>query len=99
MSLPFASLDAATSTGPGVAKDLEGSFGKHTIAVSDTGGSTFSVKFEGSHDNSIWFTIVGIISGASVTTVDGNLYRYVRANLEVLTGGSSPTVTATIASA
>lgn len=122
MSLPFKSLDAATSTGPGASKDLESVFRIHTIAVVVTDSpTTFTVKLEGSHDEINWYTSGDAQpiteSTASYVTHDllsavpetlqpqggqqgkAGLWRYVRANLTVLTGGSSPTVTATIASA
>jgi hypothetical protein len=100
-SIPFASLDAATSPVAGATKDLDGSLSKHTIAVHSTGSpASFTVDFEGSHDNVTWFaTGAASITSNAIVTVDNHLFRYMRANLTALTGGSSPTVTATIASA
>lgn len=100
--LPFKSLDAATAAGAGASKDLEGVFSKHTIVMASTGNpTTVSVTLEGSHDGVNWFDAGAPTITLSVTkaTVDTHLLRYVRANLITLSGGSSPTVTVTIASA
>ena len=105
--LPFTSLSAATSTGSGASKDLEGVFRTHTLAVTITGSpSAFSINLQGSHDGISWYTSNAAatlteqnVGTAGYATHDLYLWRYVRANLTVLTGGSSPTVTATIASA
>lgn len=99
--LPFTSLDAATATGPGAAKDLEGVFSTHTICVTTTGSpSSMNVVIERSHDGVNWFSTgsPNISAGPTMATVDTHLVRYVRANLTSLSGGSAPTVTATIAS-
>lgn len=105
MSLPFESLDAVGSTGPGAARDLEGSRKVHTLVVSATGTpSTVTAELQGSHDGVNWFNM-GSASvnspaanqGASVSNAE-HVARYVRANLTQLSGGSTPTATATIAS-
>ena len=105
MSLPFTSLDAAAATGAGASRDLEALSGHHTMVVSSTGSpSSVSVILEGSHDGSVWVQLgTAVGAGPSVRTVPGDgvlehLVRFVRANLVTLSGGSSPTVTATIAS-
>ena len=74
--------------------------------VLTTGGASWTVVLEGSHDGSAWLSL-GQVSGSSAgpvsvtaptSDIPGTLVRYVRANLTALTGGSTPTVTATIAS-
>lgn len=100
--LPFTTLDAVTANTNGVAKDLEGTFRTHSLFVFVTGDPThYTVGLQGSHDGIHWTGGPGINDGGSTAyvTTDDHLYRYVRANLSNLSGGSSPTVTATIASA
>lgn len=106
MAVPFESLAAANSTGPGASHDLGELAEHHTMFVTTTGGATWALALEGSHDDTNWLSL-GQVSGSSAgpvqvttptTDVPGILVRYVRANLTTLTGGSSPTVTATIAS-
>lgn len=99
--LPFLTLLNATSNGPGVAHDLERTSGKHTLAVTVTGGPTAAnVIMQGSHDGSTWFNLLPSVAvdtnPPTVTVV--SVWRYVRAVLSGLSGGTSPTVTATIAS-
>ncbi|MEW2383374.1 hypothetical protein AB0873_14965 [Micromonospora sp. NPDC047707] len=99
--LPFTSLSAATSAPQvGVAKDLEDSVANHTMALTVTGSpSSWAVDLEGSHDGLTWFWL-GSGGSASGTLVHApRVVRFVRARLSALTGGTSPTVTATIASA
>jgi len=101
MALPLTSLNAATATGPGAVKDLEGSFDFHTIFVHSTGGASWSVTLEGSHDGVNWDAMATVTYSGNIDTmtpVSGLLVRYVRANLISLTGGTSPTITASIAS-
>ena len=109
MSLPFTSLNAATTVGPGTINDLETVSDDHTIISSCTGGTPgpFSavVALEGSHDGVTWAPLSAGVSfstsnsGVSSTTpVRSALVRYVRANLTTLYGGTAPTVTVTIAS-
>lgn len=109
MSTPFVSLDAATAVGPGASKDLDGVYDHHTMVTYATGSPTsYEVYFEGSHDDSAWFGLALAQGGGSsvisrtvpdytMPTGSGHLARYVRARLLSLSGGSSPTVTATIA--
>jgi hypothetical protein len=99
-SLPFVSIDAAASTGPGAAKDLEGVGSDFGVMVFATGTpSTVTVQLQGSHDNVNWFTVPTptITAADTYTNFPNFLCRYVRANLFALSGGSSPTVTVTIA--
>lgn len=96
--LPFASLDAATATGPGASRDLESLFRVITMAMSTTGSpSTVAIDLEGSHDGTNWFQLIGGTPSQGAVSIGTHLVRHVRANLKTLTGGSSPTVTATIA--
>lgn len=101
MKLPFTSLNAATSTGPGTSRDLERPTRLFTMVVSATGSpSSVSVDLEGSLDGSFWFALVrrNDIGAATVGDSAGaHFVRYVRANALTLSGGSSPTLTAVIA--
>lgn len=101
--LPRKALDAATAVGPGEPIDLEGVFGTYSLVVSTIGSPTSArVDLQGSFDGIDWFA-----TGVSVTTTttghgsvaDSHLWRFLRANLITLTGGSAPTVTALVASA
>lgn len=109
MSLPFTSLDTATAVGPGASEDLGGAYDHHTMVVFKTGGGAVSVRLEGSHDDVNWFSLgtVGfsspsadeamVLTAAPVSGSPGHLVRYLRAYWVNLAGGTSPTVTATIA--
>jgi hypothetical protein len=99
MSLPFASLENAASLGAGSAKDLETVQSDHTMIISATGlPAGFVVHLEGSHDDVTWIQLGSANEGTLVLTVTTHLVRYVRANWISVNGGTSPTVTATIAS-
>lgn len=98
--LPFVSLSAASALGAGVSRDLEEVLSCHGLVVTVTGSpDMMNVALEGSLDGTTWVA-VATASGASPAAVfvDARPVRYVRANLTVLTGGTSPTVTATMAS-
>ena len=114
--LPFTSLNSATDTGAGTSVDLEGVANEFTMNVVVTGSpSSLTVRLQGSHDGTNWFTILDSDNSGSKVygteyankheTLDNSLTarplkphaRYVRANLVTLTGGTSPTVTATVA--
>lgn len=99
--LPFTSLNAVTSAQVGASKDLEGLLATHHMLVSAGGTSASAqVQLEGSLDGTNWesFGSVGVGSGGSgsVRIVDTPL-RFIRANATSLSG-TSPTVTAAIAS-
>lgn len=103
--LPAVSLNAATAAGVGTAKDLEAVLGNHQlIATLVTSGATNAdVDVEISHDGVRWVRLGGISFSASsaetrTTGPLSGLARFVRANLVSLSGGASPTVTATVAS-
>jgi hypothetical protein len=95
--LPFRSLDAATSTGPGAVKDLEGLFSHVTMQVRTTGApNDFNVGLQGSLDGVAWTTLGEYSGSNAIVSSTQHLVRYVRANIAVLDTG---TVTAYIASA
>jgi hypothetical protein len=102
--LPFTTLNAVTAVTTGVVKDLEGAFQTHTLIVHVTGSPTsWAVEFLGSHDGINWAGggpyLDQTIGATGYQTTNFHLYRYVRADLISFGGGSSPTLTATIASA
>lgn len=99
--LPFTSLNAVTVDGVGSVLDLQGSFRAHTLMTFTTGTPSGGfVRLQGSHDG-VNFVQIATVSVSSlptqVTTVTA-VMRYVRAELQGFTGGTSPTLTATIAS-
>jgi hypothetical protein len=103
--LPFISLNAVTSTGPGTTRDLGGLYALHTVGLTWTGGPTSLLGYiEGSHDGVNFARISdgnGVSRPIDTTTRSssrGHLVKYVRYNLDSLAGGSLPTATATIAS-
>lgn len=98
--LPFVSLDGASDLGAGTSRDLEGVLSNHGLIVAATGNPTLmNVALEGSHDGVTWVRFA-TASGSTPAAgfVDGRPVRHVRANLTALDGGTSPTVTATVAS-
>ena len=98
--LPFVSLDAVGSTGAGESHDFETAVRDMTMIATCTGSPDSAVvQLQGSHDNESWIGFSSVtLSGVSTvaTTTALHWIRYVRANLTTLSGGSSPTVTATI---
>ena len=103
--VPFVSLAAATNVGPGASCDLGGVYGNHLLIVGAMGyPSSYSAALEGSHDGVNW-VVLGEVAGPIYNFVGEGVcvtdmpVRYLRANLTDLSGGTSPTVTATIASA
>ena len=97
-------LSAVTSTGAGTAKDFHSNrlIDKHVIQVDITGGpSAVTVLLEGSL-NGTDFGIIGThaFTAADLTNTTAIFFDsdspclHVRVNLSVLTGGSTPTVTA-----
>lgn len=99
-ALPYKSLDAVTTTGPGKIRDFESLYRRHTIHVIVTGApERFHVAVQGSMDGQNWFGLVGVQeSEVEFETSEGHNVRYVRAFVTLLQGGTSPTVTAWIAS-
>ena len=110
MSLPFTSLDAATSSGAGTARDLESVARNHTVFVRIDGmapgpGISTTVGLEGSHDGATWYNLGSFTSGGSGSgsvlgtfQVSTYLVRYLRARLDLSAGTTVSGVTATIAS-
>jgi hypothetical protein len=99
MSLPFESLTSATSPGSGTSRDLEDVQAEHTLIIFATGSPAgFVVHLEGSHDDTNWVDLGSANEGTPFIAVSYALVRYVRARLFSITGGSSPTVSASIAS-
>lgn len=99
----FTSLNAAVATGPGIANEMFAPRNLNTMQVIITGSPTaVKVSLEASTDGgTTWGTIAmfdtaaGHVSGDFVSASDASVNR-IRANLITLTGGTSPTVTATI---
>jgi hypothetical protein len=90
-------LDVATATGTTEAEEVTGA-SKYGLQVAITGGpSAVTVRLQGSIDGTGWADI-----GSYSATSDGTTFivdkpvRYARLNLSTLTGGSSPTVTASV---
>ncbi|WP_282703242.1 hypothetical protein [Streptomyces sp. CC219B] len=100
--LPFISLNAAAAPVDGAARDYERVLAHHTMRLVVTGEpDTLSVHLLGSHDGADWFPILLITGGTRLASTAGNgdhNVRYVKARLNALSGGTAPTVTATIAS-
>jgi hypothetical protein len=100
MALSGISLNAVTVTGAGSALMFDEPKASHTMFVLTTGSpSTVTVFLEGTPDGVNWFEISSI-TNTSLLNIGANWpLAGVRANLTVLSGGSSPTVTAWFASA
>lgn len=99
---PLQSLAAATATGAGTAMQLSRPRYNFSMQVSFTGGSpTVKVVMEGSIDGVNWFALATFDTGASgvsggIVGASSLVVLQVRANLVTLSGGTNPTVTATI---
>ena len=99
------SLAAVTATGAGTATYLGSVRANHAIQVTYTSNPTaVAVNLEGSLDGTNWRTlgswsIAGGQASGDIVWITGKAAIWVRANLATLTGGTSPAVTATIASA
>jgi len=108
----FKSIAAAAATGAGVSSHLGLPMPIHSMQVVTTGVPTGCVvDLEGSLDGTNWFLLVrwDITVQANKEFVTASAFAgtnlrafpvvsYVRANLTTLSGGTAPTVTATIAS-
>lgn len=91
------SLYAATTVSAGLTINYQFAYPSHTMVVTTTGApTTIAVNLEGSHDGVTW-QVLGTQATAGSLSVLG-VFTYVRANLTTLTGGTAPTITATIAS-
>lgn len=99
------SLNAATATGVGDTIDFGENRTVFTLVVDVTGSPTqTSVGLQLSLDGVSWYTPSPAVatsntSGTGNASSTGRVARYARANLSVLTGGTSPTVTAAIGAA
>lgn len=102
---PVVSLNAVTATGAGSAVELS-RFASNTnsigVYLSSTGSpTTVSITVEMSPDGSAWFTLQGsTLSSATAACQNYSIppgASQVRVRLNTLTGGTAPTVTATIA--
>lgn len=100
--MAFKFLDAVTSTGTSLSMPVRKIIKDHTVQATITGAPTaVTVDLEGSLNDTEWFVLgthpftAGELTDtqAMFHVVDKSV-RYVRLNLAVLTGGSSPTVTA-----
>jgi hypothetical protein len=106
------SLVAATAPGPGSTIDLGGVRKRFQMIWSSTGNPTsVQLHMEGSVDATTWVTLVpaswpnaslalpaplaSASPGGTVTHLGGG-YRYLRAVLDSLSGGSSPSVSAVV---
>ena len=100
-------LNAATATGAGAAQRTFSIPTHHTV-VASMGGSVVAtavtVALEGSliggSTNKDWFTLASHVFTAAEITAEAAMFhiadkptKFVRANLETLSGGTAPTVT------
>lgn len=99
---PFTVLNAVASTGAGASVDLGGVAREFTLAHVESGSPTSaSITLQGSHDGTNWFPLIQY-SGAGdvypqVASSTAHFARYVRGYVGSLSGGTSPTITATVA--
>lgn len=96
---PVKSLAAVTSTGAGTAVDFRVPARTVTIQTVVTGSpASVSCTLQGSNDGATWVTVATSTSttGDAQYSVD-KPFRFFRANLGTLTGGTAPTVTAWVA--
>lgn len=105
MALTGVSLDAASVVGPGQAIVPDAPKQNLTVRVDATGDPNAVIDLEGTVDFQNWF-FLGTLSLTSGGTQSGHISSVgdtrpvaagFRANLSSLSGGSSPTVTASIA--
>lgn len=102
----FTSLEEATEPMDGLDRRLQKTTAHHTMAVWTTGNpSNVVVVLEGSHDSYNWFPLGtlnlgggGDMNGLKTTQPTAHLASWVRTRLALLEGGTSPTVSASIAS-
>lgn len=102
--LPLLSLDQVTSTtepaADGAVKDLEGVYRHHTLSVvADGAPTTCVVELQASQDGERFFILASLHDNIGQVTVNTHLVRYVKASLDTLEGGTSPTVNAWVTSA
>lgn len=106
------SLTNATSTGAGTAYDSLSHHAGWQMSIDNVTGNptTVTVYLELSTDNSTWvrdgylsstvptsgFSVADPTKPPNYVTTSTQPYRYARANLTALSGGSSPSVTASV---
>lgn len=96
-------LNAATATGAGSTFRVGIIPTKHTCAVTMGGtlvATAVTIDLEGSIDDTSWFTLANhAFTAAEITATSAMFHvvdkpvKYVRANLQTLTGGTDPTIT------
>lgn len=95
-------LAAALATGASGTWPVRMKPRNHTVQITITGAPTaVTVGLEGSLDNTTWVSLASHIMTAAELTATKAMFhvidkpvRYVRINLETLTAGTSPSVTA-----
>lgn len=101
-NFPREVLSSVTATGTGPVVDLGSSVYRHSLIVSSVGSPDSAyVVVRGSHDGATWVSLVEAQtdSGSSVGVATREFaVRYLQADLVILSGGSSPAVTASVAS-
>jgi len=94
-------LDNVTGTGVGPHWKVRAGTSEHTLQLKCTGSPTaITTTFEGSLDSGDWFPLASHVwdatelsNQAAMFHVSSKLLTNFRMNLEVLTGGTAPTVT------
>jgi hypothetical protein len=104
MALFGISLNAVSAVGPGqaVVPDTPKRGNAVNASFQTTGSPTVNFDLEGTIDNEIWRTIVSESTGEAGgilnnTDPGNNVFTAFRVNLTSISGGSSPTFTASIA--
>lgn len=94
------SLAAVAANGNGTAVDFGCARTNISMVVSATGApAAGTVTLQVSHDGTVWFaSATTATAGAAVSagTLSNGAWRYARAVLSALSGGTAPTVTATL---
>jgi len=100
MISPAKSLDAVTANGNGATVDMLLPRENITMVVVTTGApSAGTVTLQVSHDGVSWFATTAtaaVTTSPNAATLAATAYRFARAVLSGLTGGTAPTVTASI---
>lgn len=88
-------LNAVTATGAGTAYSSKVEPVSIAWQITATGSPTgVSVTLEGSNDNSTWTVLdTSTITTEETRQATGRPFKFIRANLGTLTGGTTPTVT------
>ena len=95
---PVTALNAVTTVGPSAPVDLGGDSSQLLLSVMTTGTpAAIGVALEGSLDGQDWREVIVASNPAGEARTCAGYFRFIRANLLNITGGSSPTVTAVIA--